>query len=223
MKNVVSTLATLVLLTLVSASAAFGQMAPPKEGAVAMGTFRAPFKAEQSGPSLYGSVSSNTGGTVEVVVWMMESGESAYTLNVNTAEFNMPCGWAKKMETSQLIDMMAQGAIAEGIRRGYTIPSPNCGDHIVDVYYPTCISRTQGWECPGFTAQPGSDYSINGYSVCGDIVNPLISLVYTIRGNSICDGDFSESTTNTVDTAEARTASNQEGGLLSTVSGLLRR
>lgn len=189
MKNVVSTLATLVLLTLASATAAYGQMAPPEEGAVPMGTFRAPFGGEKSGPDLtFSTTEAGGGGHIGTTVWMTSEGETVYTLDVNSAEFNMPCGWAKQIDMASLIDMMARGAIQRGLELGYTTIGPDCENNIVDVYYPTCIVRDNSAGCPRLTAEPGSDYSINGYQVCGEMHNPLITLIYTIRGASICSG-----------------------------------
>jgi hypothetical protein len=205
MKNVVSTLATLVLLTLASATVAFGQMAPPEEGAIPIGTFRAPFGGDKSGPDLTYSTSSDVaGGVTTTTVWMTSEGETVYTLDVNSTEFNMPCGWAKQMDMASLVDMMARGAIQRGLELGYTTIGPDCENNIVDVYYPTCIVRDNSTGCPTLAAEQGSDYSINGYQVCGEMHNPLITLIYTIRGNSVCSGGESSMDTQ-VDISDAET------------------
>lgn len=185
MKNVVSIVATFALLTLLSVSTAFAQMTPPEDGAVPIGSFRAQFGADKSGPDLAYSVSSSTGGAIDVVAWMVDGGETVYTLDVNTAEFNMPCGWANQMELSAMMDMFGKAAVRKGIELGYTRQGS-----IVEVYYPACVARETGSGCPRLIPAPQTAYNINGYSVYGPAYNPTISLIYTICAGVSCEGNF---------------------------------
>ncbi len=192
MKNVVSIVATFALLALLSVSSAFGQMTPPEEGAVMMGTFRVQTGMAKSGPDLTYSVSesgANTG-AISTTAWLVGGGKTVYTLDVNTAEFYAPCGWAKQMELSAMMDMFAQAAVRKGVELGYSHAGGDCLNNIVDVYYPACVARENGPDCPKLISAPGTPYNINGYSVCGPNYNPTISLVYTICAGAECGGMF---------------------------------
>ena len=197
MKNVVATFATLCLLALVSVQTAFGEMLPPEEGAVPLGTFITAVGAEDMTPSLKFShpgnkfgVTDNATATIATTAWMVSSGETVYTLDVNTAEFYMPCGWAKQLALTSMMDMFAQAAIKTGTELGYTYCGTDCGNNITSVYYASCVKRENGQECPSLVAAPGSSYSINAYDVCCASGTPLITLLYTVCGADECSGDY---------------------------------
>lgn len=191
MKNVVSIVATFALLALLSVSSAFGQMTPPEEGAVMIGTFRVQAGIAKSGPDLTYSVAEEGEGAVSIVAWLTSSGsKTVYTIDVNTAEFYAPCGWAKQMELSAMMDMFAQAAVRKGVELGYSHAGGDCLNNIVDVYYPACVAREIGPDCPKLISAPGTPYNINGYSVCGPNYNPTIALVYTICAGAECGGMF---------------------------------
>lgn len=191
MKNVVSIVATFALLALLSVSSAFGQMTPPEEGAVMMGSFRVQTGMAKSGPDLTYSVSdANGGSSVVTTAWLTSGNKTVYTIDVNTAEFYAPCGWAKQMELSAMMDMFAQAAVRRGVELGYSHAGPDCQNNIVEVYYPACVARENGPDCPKLISAPGTPYNINGYSVCGPNYNPTIALVYTVCAGAECGGMF---------------------------------
>lgn len=191
MKNAVSTVATFVLFSLFLVTSAFGQMTPPEAGAVMMGTFQASFNVSKSGPDLaYSVTDNNAGGHIDATAWLTSGGKTAYTLDLNSAEFYMPCGWAKQMELSALVDLFAQAAIRKGTELGFSHAGSDCQNNIVDVYYASCVARNQGSGCEHLMSAPGAAYNVNGYSVCGPNYNPTISLVYHICSGSVCEGIF---------------------------------
>ncbi len=197
MKNVIATFATLFLFALVSFQTAFGEMLPPEEGAVPLGTFTTTVTSEDiepnfkySHPGNKFSATDNATATIATTAWMVSSGETVYTLDVNTAEFYMPCGWAKQIALSSMMDMFAQAAIKTGVELGYTYCGIDCGNNITNVYYATCVKRDNGQECPSLVAAPNSDYSLNAYDVCCASGTPQVTLLYKVCGSSQCSGDF---------------------------------
>lgn len=192
MKNVVSIFATLVLFVALAAQTAVAGMMPPEKGAVPMQSFSSSIGMSKQGPDIAYSTDDNPigGAIIETTVWMVESGETVYTLDVNTAEFYMPCGWAKKIELPALMDMFARGAIEKGIELGFTHCDVNCGQNVAKVYYASCVKREIGPNCPSLEAAPDSDYSMNAYEVCCASGTPNLTLLYKVCGMSNCIDGF---------------------------------
>lgn len=193
MKNVTAIFATLLLfVVLASQTALAGNLTPPEKGAVPLQTFKSSIGMKKQGPDIaYSTDDTPIGGAIiETTVWMVESGETVYTLDVNTAEFYMPCGWAKKIELPAMMDMFARGAIEKGIQLGFTHCDANCAQNVAKVYYATCVKRDIGPSCPSLEAAPDSDYSMNAYQVCCASGSPNLTLLYTVCGMSTCFGGF---------------------------------
>ena len=199
MKNAIVSFAALFLLSLVSVQTAFGEMLPPEEGAVPIGFFTASLSFEDMGPSLkfsekgnkFGIIDNdNGGGIIETIAWMVSSGETVYTLDLNTAEFFMPCGWAKQIAVSAMVDMFAQAAIQRGMELGFTHCGSTCGENISKVYYASCVERNNGPDCPTLTAAPGSSYSMNAYDVCCETGFPMTTFLYSVCGQTDCSSGF---------------------------------
>ena len=198
MKNVIASFAAIFLLSIVSLQTAFGGTLPPEEGAVPIGTFTTFVNAADAEPTLKVATPDNQvymtdkeyTASVSTTAWMVSSGETVYTLDVNTAEFYMPCGWAKQLALPAMMDMFSQAAIKQGIELGFTQCSSDCGANISKVFFASCLKRLNGQECPTLIASPEAGYNMNAYDVCCATGYPQISLLYTVCNPNPCGSGY---------------------------------